>query len=63
VWVTVIDHEWDPETAPARSKFQGFVRCHRLELEERALLGSVHDMSEMIHWDCSTGIPWYEDKI
>jgi hypothetical protein len=62
-WVTVVDPEWDPDTAPTRSKYQGFMRCHLLELEELALLGSLHHMSEMIHWDRSTGIPWYEDKI
>jgi hypothetical protein len=61
-WVTVIDLEWDPETA-ARSKYQGFMRCHLLEREELALLGSVHDMSDLIHWDRSSGIPWYEDMI
>jgi hypothetical protein len=61
-WVTVVDPGWDPETA-TRSKYQGFMRCHLLELEELVFLGSVHHMSEMIHWDCLSGIPWYEDKI
>jgi hypothetical protein len=59
---TVIDPKWNPETA-ARSKYQGFMGCHLLELEELALLGSVHDMFELIYWDRSTVIPWCEDKI
>ncbi|KAJ5910791.1 uncharacterized protein N7473_000094 [Penicillium subrubescens] len=62
-WMTVVDPEWDPDAAPTRSKYQGFMRCHLLELEELALLVSVHHMSEMIHWHRSTGIPWYEDNI
>lgn len=35
-WVTVIDAKYDPDTAPTRLKYQGFVGCHRLELEELA---------------------------
>jgi hypothetical protein len=62
-WVTVVDPEWNPDTVSTRSKYQGFMGCHLLELEELALLGSMHHMSEMIHWDRSTGIPWYENKI